>query len=81
VRETAAVTVNPTVIMRCDHPGCTATLVPAYDGEDVDGVRLIAREQSWLPANSPEGRRRGFVDLCPAHSSPVALWRDSQPGT
>jgi len=77
VRETAAVTVNPTVIMRCDHPGCTATLVPAYDGEDVDGVRLIAREQSWLPANSAEGRHRGFVDLCPAHSSSTALWSEA----
>lgn len=80
VRETGAVTVNPTVIMRCDHPGCTATLVPAYDGEDLDGVRLIARAQFWLPANTPEGRRRGFVDLCPAHSSPIALWRDHQQG-
>lgn len=71
---------NLTVIIRCDHFGCMASLVPAYDGETIEGGRLIARQQGWIIASSPDGRHRGGVDLCPRHTAPqLAPERPSLP--
>lgn len=64
---------NVTVIIRCDHYGCPASLTPAYDGETIDGARLIAKQQEWLTADSAEGQRRGGVDLCPEHAGPTLV--------
>jgi hypothetical protein len=67
------VSANVTVIIRCDHYGCTSSLVPAYDGESITGARQIARHEGWIVADSPEGRHRGGIDLCPAHTTPTLV--------